>query len=68
MNAGRIKWFNCFDNFGYIVLFDGTEVYFHGTGLREVSFASSLNPGADVMFDLIHTRTGPEAHKIEPIG
>lgn len=66
MKTGRIKWFNDFQNYGYIVLFDGTEVYFHGTGLSGA--LGPLNPGMDVSFDLIHTHTGPEAHNIELIG
>ena len=68
MKTGRIKWFNCFQNYGYIILFDGTEVYFHGTGLRNSGLIDNLNPGTDVSFDLIQTKAGMEAHNIEPIG
>lgn len=65
MKTGRIKWFNDYQNYGYIVLYDGTEVYFHKTGLSHLSPAGSLSPGMDVVFDLIQTHTGPEAQNIE---
>ncbi len=68
MNSGRIKWFNSHENYGYIILFDGSEVYFHSTGLMSLGFAERLNPGTDVCFDLIQTRGGMEAHNVEPIG
>ncbi|MGE4131093.1 MAG: cold-shock protein [Bdellovibrionales bacterium] len=67
MNTGRIKWFNAFQSYGYIVLWDGTEVYFHSTGVRNNGVLPLLNPGADVTFDLIQTNTGPEAHNVEPL-
>lgn len=68
MRTGRIKWFNSFENFGYIVLYDGTEVYFHSTGILDSNSAGLLNPGRDVCFDLIETRTGPEAQNVDLIG
>jgi cold shock CspA family protein len=68
MKTGRIKWFNPAQNYGYIILFDGTEVYFHGTGVRPGGFENSLNPGTDVSFDLILTRGGMEAHNVDLIG
>ncbi len=68
MRTGRIKWFNSFQNYGYIVLTDGSEIYFHGTGLLAAHLSQHLNPGADVTFDLIHTRTGMEAQNVEIIG
>lgn len=67
MKTGRIKWFNDIQNYGYIVLIDGTEVYFHGTGLSHLNSTTGLSPGADVVFDLINTHTGPEAQNIEVI-
>jgi cold shock CspA family protein len=66
MKTGRIKWFNGAQNYGYIVLYDGTEVYFHGTGITPTCL--DLNPGTDVSFDLMETKSGPEAHNIELIG
>lgn len=68
MRTGRIKYFNPSHNYGYIILFDGTEVYFHGTGVRALGFENSLNPGTDVSFDLILTRGGMEAHNVDLIG
>lgn len=66
MRTGRIKWFN--QSHGYIILSDGTEVYFHATAMRDFNLANLLNPGCDVSFDLIETRTGPEAQNVELIG
>lgn len=68
MKTGRIKWFNPSQNYGYIILFDGTEVYFHGTGVRQSRAVSRLNPGTDVSFDLILTRGGMEAQNVDLIG
>ena len=68
MVTGRIKFFNSSENFGYIVLFDGTEVYFHSSGILNDGLINFLNPGRDVSFDLIQTRSGPEAHNVDLIG
>jgi cold shock CspA family protein len=68
MKTGRIKWFNDYQNYGYIILYDGTEVYFHRTGLSHLSPDGPIHPGSDVVFDLIQTHTGPEAHNIEILG
>jgi cold shock CspA family protein len=66
VRTGRIKWFNSYQNHGYIVLYDGTEVYFHATGLLGVPL-DRLYPGTNVSFDLIETRSGPEAQNVEVI-
>jgi cold shock CspA family protein len=68
MKTGRIKWFNPSQNYGYIILFDGTEVYFHGTCLRQAGCENRMNPGTDVSFDLILTKGGMEAQNIDLIG
>jgi len=68
MKTGRIKWFNPAQNYGYIILFDGTEVYFHGTGVVQTGFINDLNPGTDVCFDLILTKGGMEAENVDLIG
>jgi cold shock CspA family protein len=62
-----VKWFNAFQNYGYIILLDGTEVYFHVTGVRNTGLLGQLNPGTDVSFDLIVTRAGMEAQNVEPM-
>lgn len=66
MRTGRIKWFNTLQSYGYIVLSDGTEVYFHATAVKDVQATDLLNPGTDVYFDLIETRAGVEAQNVEP--
>jgi cold shock CspA family protein len=65
MTTGRIKWFNQMQSFGYISLADGTEVYFHCTGLKQGNLLDLLGPGLNVSFDLIETRTGPEAQNVD---
>jgi cold shock CspA family protein len=62
-----VKWFNAFQHHGYIVLYDGTEVYFHATSVTNSGVLSQLNPGTDVSFDLIVTRAGMEAQNVEPM-
>lgn len=68
MRTGRIKWYNAFQSHGYIVLWDGTEVYFHSSSVSHSGLVDHLNPGADVSFDIIETRVGPEAHNVQLIG
>lgn len=66
MRTGRIKWFNEYQSYGYILLSDGSEVYFHATGLKDIQSSALLGPGQTVSFDLIETRTGFEACNVEP--
>jgi cold shock CspA family protein len=68
VRTGRIKWYNAFQSHGYIILWDGTEVYFHSSAIRRANTVDQLQSGIDVSFDLIETRGGPEAHNIELIG
>mgnify|MGYP003353281724 CR=1 FL=1 len=68
MSTGRIKWYNAFQSHGYIVLSDGTEVYFHVSGLIYSGCADHLGPGLQVSFDIMHTRGGLEAHNVDLIG
>lgn len=65
MKTGRIKWYNALQNYGYITLWDGAEIYFHATAIRNPAIAIDLSPGADVSFDVIETRSGFEANNIE---
>lgn len=65
MTVGRIKWFNRYQSYGYITLFDGTEVYFHATGLKHGRAIDFIEAGTSVTFDIIHTRTGMEAQNID---
>lgn len=67
MNSGRIKWFNPQQNYGYILLLDGSEVFFHATSVAEGRFMGHLGPGQSVSFDLVETRMGFEACNIQPV-
>lgn len=59
MTVGRIRWYDEFRGYGYIVQTDGTEIYFHSTSFLEVP--GHLAVGRAVAYDLIQTRTGLEA-------
>lgn len=65
MRTGRIKWFNSQQSYGYIILMDGTEVYFHSSAISQSVTWDALNPGRNVTFDLIETRVGMEAQNVE---
>ena len=67
MNSGHIKWFNPYTNYGYIMLTDGTEVFFYGDALSDGTFVGHLGPGQGVSFDLLETRMGFEACNIQPV-
>jgi cold shock CspA family protein len=66
MHSGRIKWFNPYRNYGYIMLTDGTEVFFSQDSLAEGCFTGHLGAGQSVSFDLLETRMGFEACNIQP--
>jgi cold shock CspA family protein len=66
MNSGRIKWFNPYQSYGYILTLEGAEVYFQATSIAESRFIGHLGPGQSVSFDLVETRLGFEACNILP--
>ena len=68
MNSGRIKWFNAHHSHGYIILWDGTEIYFHASAVGDRGGLDRLTAGAQVSFDLIETRAGTEAHNVFFLG
>lgn len=67
MNSGRIKWFNAYQSYGYILQLDGTEVFFSVNNIAEGRFIGHLEPGQSVSFDLVETRMGFEACNVLPM-
>ncbi len=64
MSIGRIKWFNMARGYGYIVLSNGQEIYFHETAIGDLTLRNFLQPGSPVLFDILETRVGFEAYNI----
>lgn len=62
MTVGKVKWYDEFRGYGYILQLDGREVYFHYTSIAELP--KSLSVGSTVAYDLIETRIGWEAANI----
>lgn len=59
--VGKIKFFDQWRGYGYILSPEGQEVYFHTSACLEDSESLQLFIGEFVCFDLIETRTGFEA-------
>ncbi|MCB0411263.1 MAG: cold shock domain-containing protein [Bdellovibrionales bacterium] len=55
---GKIRWYDEFKGYGYILQHDGQEVYFHCSSFRE---DGHFAVGIHVFYDLIETRMGLEA-------
>lgn len=63
---GNIKKLIRDRGFGFINAEDGTEVFFHRSGLEGVDF-DTLQEGTDVEFELEKGPKGPRAVKVKPI-
>lgn len=68
MSSGVVKWFNSLVGYGFITGFDGAEIYFHRTAIREVQQAEGFATGTRVEFDLIQTKIGFEAANVRRTG
>lgn len=64
MSVGVVKWFSALKGYGFITLFDGSEVYFHVASIRDANAGTGWATGTPVEFDVIQTRTGPEATNV----
>ena len=60
MNKGKIKKIVRERGFGFIIDADGKEVFFHQSGLIDVSF-DALNEGQEVAFEVEKSPKGPRA-------
>lgn len=62
MTLGKVKWYDEFKGYGYILQMDGLEVYFHYTSIAELP--KDMMIGSTVAYDLIETRMGWEAANV----
>lgn len=60
MNKGKIKKLVRERGFGFIIAADGKEVFFHQSGLIDVSF-EALNEGQEVSYEVEQSPKGPRA-------
>lgn len=60
MNNGKIKKLVRERGFGFIIAADGKEVFFHQSGLIDVSF-EALNEGQEVAYEVEQSPKGPRA-------
>lgn len=61
---GRVKWFNPEKGYGFIRCEDGTEVFFHRTGIARPGLA--LEADQPVTFEVEITPKGPQAVQVTP--
>lgn len=64
MSTGVVKWFNPSIGYGFIMGFDGSEIYFHYSSIAEAGGGEGWATGTRVEFDVIQTRTGFEATNV----
>ena len=57
---GTIKKFVRDRGFGFIHAYDGREIFFHGSSLRQIDF-DALKEGEKVEFDVERAEKGPRA-------
>jgi len=61
LKAGVVKWYRDDRGFGFIIQQDGSEVFFHRTGVNQNDINRVLNENAPVWYELIMTDRGPQA-------
>ena len=66
MHSGKIKKLVRERGFGFISDTDGREVFFHQSGLVEVTF-DALKEEQDVEFDIEQSPKGPRAINVKPV-
>ncbi|MBN1486916.1 MAG: cold shock domain-containing protein [Anaerolineae bacterium] len=64
LKAGIVKWYRDDKGFGFIVQQDGSEVFFHRTGVTMDDMGLVLKEEAPVWYELIMTDRGPQAVNI----
>lgn len=64
MPIGTVKWFNDQKGYGFIEPQDGSrEVFVHQTDIQ-MSGWRTLEPGAEVEYELVSTEKGPRAKSV----
>lgn len=66
METGEVKMFDRAKNFGFIIMDDGEELFFH-TGDIDQPGKTQLNPGDRVKFDIKDDYKGSKAIRIKKI-
>lgn len=62
---GRVKWFNAEKGYGFIRCEDGTEIFFHRTGIAHPGLILEANQ--PVTFEVEITPKGPQAVRVMPV-
>lgn len=63
---GKVKMFNQEKGYGFIMLEDGKDIFFHYSQLLMDGF-KTIDAGADVEFEIEETERGPQAQNIVKI-
>ena len=63
---GKVKMFNQEKGYGFIMLEDGKDIFFHYSQLLMDGF-KTIDAGADVEFEIEETEGGPQAQNIVKI-
>jgi CspA family cold shock protein len=61
---GRVKWFNVEKGYGFIVMPNAEEIFFHRSQVDEEEL-SRLDEGVQVSFDQVMTDRGAEAQQVK---
>ncbi|MFZ8845274.1 cold shock domain-containing protein [Thermoflexus sp.] len=62
---GRVKWFSPEKGYGFIRCEDGTEIFFHRTGIARPGLVLEANQ--PVTFEVEVTPKGPQAVRVTPV-
>ncbi|MGC9396609.1 MAG: cold-shock protein [Anaerolineae bacterium] len=60
MRAGVVKWFREDKHFGFITQRDGSDIFFHSSGI-EGDVEKIMQENAPVWYEAISTDRGPQA-------
>ncbi len=60
LHAGVVKWYRDDKHFGFLVQPNGSEVFFHRSGVEE-DLVAKLEEGTQVWYEVIDTDRGPQA-------
>jgi len=64
MASGKVKWWDNKKGFGFIARETGDDVFVHHKAIMGSGF-KTLNPGEDVIFDLVASEKGPKAENVQ---
>lgn len=60
LHAGAIKWYREDKHFGFLVQSNGSEIFFHHSGVEE-ALVAQLQEGTPVWYEITDTDRGPQA-------